>query len=154
MRLAVATPDLIKDPMLLRVPADSLKTLGKYGKALSLRGFQPNHVITKIGFDYAKEYPSLTFNMKDFVGAAEYADVEKMLSEGKELLGQITGEIEGQFSTTDFVADAGTPKKSPALKEAEATPKVKVEGPKPKSVKSVEEFDDIDEALDNLDFDD
>ena len=162
MRLAVATPDLISDPMLLRVPADSLKPLGNYGKALALRGFQPNQVITKIGFDYAKEYPSLTFKMADFVGPTEYAGVETMMEKGKELLGQITGEIESQFSASEveFVTEATRPKKSPALKEAEAEAeaspktKVKVEGPEPKKVKAVEEFDDIDEALDNLDFDD
>jgi hypothetical protein len=115
-------------------------------------------VVTKIGFDYAKEYPSLTFKMTDFVGPTEYSDVEKMLADGKELLGQITGEIESQFSPseTEFVTEATRPKKSPVVKEAEASPKAKVnvEGTKPKSAKSVEEFNDIDEALDNLDFDD
>ena len=162
MRLAVATPDLISDPMLLRVPGGSLKALGTYGKALALRGFSPSQVVTKIGFDYEKTFSSLTFKMKDFVGPTEYAGVETIREEGKDLLGQITGEIESQFSTseTEFVTEATRPKKSPALKEAEAeaeaSPKAKVnvEGTKPKSAKSVEEFNDIDEALDNLDFDD
>lgn len=168
MRLAIAPAGQINDPMLLRVPAATLKTLGTYGAQLAKRGVEPHHVITKISFDYNVAHPALTFKATRFVEADELDEVETTLVDEAEVIAQITGVSESNTIAIESVANSDAPTKSKKLKEAEAeaevTPKAKVKveetadveeapAPKKKAVK-IEEHDDIDAALDNLDFDD
>lgn len=213
MRLAVAPAGQLNDPMLLRVPAASLKTLGQYGGQLAKRGVDPKYVVTKIGFDYNVAHPALTFKAVRFIEEDELAAIEAMLVDEEEVVGNITG-VTGAVATEQerkAEAEAPKPRKSEKLKdaeaEAEAAPKkakvvveddeVEDEGdafeapkakPAPKKAKAkpvveadeddepeekpvkkakgpmeveekakadaVEDYDDIDDALDNLDFDD
>lgn len=166
MRLAISPSGQVNDPMLLRVPAATLKTLGQYGAQLAKRGVEPHHVITKIGFDYSVAHPALTFKATRFVEADELEEVENALREEAETIAQITGVAEAPSHNVEAIAEAA-PVKAPKLvdaeDEAEAAPKAKVkvaveeEAPAPKAAKKtvkVEEHDDIDAALDNLDFDD
>jgi len=141
MRLCVAAAGMINDPMLLRVPAATLKTLGLYGTQLSKRGVEPQYVITKVGFDYNVAHPALTFKAVRFVEEAELALVEDTLVEEAELIDQITGVTERPSVSVEPVG--------------ETKPTAKAKKPKPvkKEVKEVKE-DEVDEALDNLDFDD
>ena len=141
MRLCVAAAGMINDPMLLRVPAATLKTLGLYGTQLSKRGVEPQYVITKVGFDYNVAHPALTFKAVRFVEEAELALVEDTLVEESELIDQITRVTERPNISVEPVG--------------EIKPTAKVKKPKPvkKEVKEVKE-DEVDEALDNLDFDD
>lgn len=60
-RLAVAPVGLITDPMLLRVPAASLKMLDQFGESLVKRNMPYQLVAVKIGFDYSVAHPALTF---------------------------------------------------------------------------------------------
>jgi len=161
MRLAVSPPDQLNDPMLLRVPAASLKTLGQYGAHLAKRGVGPQHVITKIGFDYEVAHPSLTFKAMGFVDAEQLEEVELVLVDEAEIIGKITG-TSGGFSgenTADESAPkvaASNPKKSKRLKQAEEeadVPKAKKVRTEVEPTVSVDDFDDIGDALDNLDFD-
>jgi hypothetical protein len=167
MRLAIAPAGMINDPMLLRVPAATLKTLGQYGQQLSKRGVEPQYVVTKIGFDYTVAHPALTFKAVRFVAEAELLEVEATLKDEAEVIGQITGVLEAPSANVEDISDAKeqAPKRSKALEaaeaEAEAAPKAKVkveeEAPAPKTKAEpakVEDYDDVDEALDNLDFDD
>lgn len=179
MRLAIAPAGQLNDPMLLRVPAASLKTLGQYGEQLAKRGVAPMHVITKIGFDYNVAHPALTFKAVRFVEADELAEVEETQREEEETIGLITGVAGGTTTAAEAKAEEVEPlPKSKKLKqaeaEAEAAPKAKVvveeeaeeeEEEKPKAkpkakaepakkAVSVEDYDDVDAALDNLDFDD
>ena len=170
MRLAIASPSQLNDPMLVRVPAASLKTLGQYGQQLAKRGVEPQHVVTKIGFDYNVAHPALTFKAVRFVEEDELAEIESVLREEEETIGQITGTSNGPVRETEARAQAAPiARPSPALKEAvaeaEAAPKaeVKVEAaPEPEVVEAapapkvakVDDYDSIDDALDNLDFDD
>lgn len=176
MRLAIAPAGQINDPMLIRVPAASLKTLGSYGSQLAKRNVGPEDVITKIGFDYNVAHPALTFKAVRFVEEHEAAEIEQVLVDEKEMIGNITGTSGGVATENEAKAEAApAPKRSQKLAkveaeaEAEAAPKatVKVEGaedegedeaPAPKKVEakvtSTEDYNDIDEALDNLDFDD
>ncbi len=166
MRLAVAPAGQVNDPMLLRVPAATLKTLGQYGQQLSKRGVEPQYVVTKIGFDYTVAHPALTFKAVRFVGEDELTEVEATLRDEEELIGQITGVLDAPSANVESVANTSTPalKRSDTLKaaeaEAEASPKAKVkveDAPAPKAkaeTAKVEDYDDVDEALDNLDFDD
>lgn len=196
MRLAIAPAGQLNDPMLLRVPAATLKVLGQYGAQLAKRGVEPKHVVTKIGFDYNVAHPALTFKAVRFVEEDELAEIETTLEEEAETIGLITGTAGGTATEAEQIAEAEETqpaKRSKRLEEAEqvaeAAPKrakVRVEeddedelpavkpaakpaakarpvveeddedeAPAPKAkTASVEDFNDIDEALDNLDFDD
>jgi hypothetical protein len=48
-------------PMMLRVPAASLKDLDKYARALRNKTVTPQQVVTRVGFDVHASYPKLTF---------------------------------------------------------------------------------------------
>jgi hypothetical protein len=89
-RLAIATLDTPNDPMLVRVPAASMKALEEYGKVLAARGLPSQVVLTKIGFDYSVAHPALTFKPVGLIGdAAQLAEI-KAASES-ELVAQIVG---------------------------------------------------------------
>jgi len=161
MRLAIASPTQLNDPMLLRVPAASLKTLGQYGAQLAKRGVEPQHVVTRIGFDYNVAHPALTFKAIRFVEEHEMEEVEGVLFEEEETIGLITGTgnaitPEVEHKADEVVAVKKSPKVVEAEEEAEAAPKaeVKVEATPKKETAKVDDYDSIDEALDNLDFDD
>lgn len=172
MRLAVVPAGKLDDPMLVRVPATSLKTLGAYGAQLAEKGVAPENVVTKLGFDYSVAYPVLTFKAVRFVTEEEYNLIE--LTKADPIIGNITGLSPnyqgGPTEELDFDAAPAAVKKSTKLKDAEekaeSAPKVKVavesdddedEAPKPKAKvkpKAVANFDNIEAALDDLDFDD
>lgn len=172
MRLAVAPAGQLNDPMLLRVPAASLKTLGQYGDLLAKRGVEPKYVVTKVGFDYSVAHPALTFKALRFVTEEELAEVEE--ASKLEIVGQITGTSTApaeEHEAFEQPAPAHIAKKAPALaaavEEAEVMPKAKVnveaedeEAPAPKKAKAKAEkkepvtVDEIESALDDLDYDD
>ena len=154
MRLCVATADNIDDPMLLKVSATALKTLGAYGAQLSKRGVDPMYVVTQLGFDDTKEYPSLTFKAVRFIEEAELTTVDKVVNTEKETIDRITAVIDSPIDNVGGFAIA--PKEEKAEKApVEVKPKSEVvkKVEKPKTAK-VEDYDDIEDALDNLDFDD
>ena len=167
MRLAVSAVDQLNDPMLLRVPAGSLKFLNEYGKVLAKRGVSPQHVVTRIGFDTDANF-ALKFKAERFVSAEEMAEIDAVLGGEKDTIEEITGVSGGTTSNAERQSEAPTPvKKSPKLEEAVeevvATPKAEVQvdepapvaAPAPKvETKPVEEYNDIDAALDDLNFDD
>ena len=151
MRICIAPAGQLNDPMLLRVPAASLKVLGQYGLELSKRGVLPHHVITKISFDHNVAHPALTFKAVEFVNETQLAEIEDALNSEAEIINQITGVTDSPNMSTEAVADSAPAK-------VEVVEEVKVEAPKKaepkKEAKKVEDFDDVDAALDNLDFDD
>jgi hypothetical protein len=134
-RMAIATPDAPADPMLVRVPAASLKAMGEYGKILASRGLDPHHVITKIGFDYSVAHPALTFKPVGIINDAEMA-AEIEAARKAEVVGQITGETptpaadtpaEEAPVATAAAAPAPAPAKPAAPKAAPATKAAAVE---------------------------
>lgn len=197
MRLAVAPAGQLNDPMLLRVPAASLKILGNYGEELAKRGVEPKHVITRVGFDYDVAHPALKFRAIGFVDAEQLEEIEA--TEQDEIIGLITGTVAGAagyeadtaggkakaLEDAEDEADAkptkasvdvddddddddGEPvkpatRKAPAKKASRKKATVQVEddddedAPPPKkkaAVVEVEDYDSIDEGLDDFDFDD
>jgi hypothetical protein len=167
MRLAIAPAGQLNDPMLIRVPAASLKTLGSYGAQLAKRGVEPKHVVTKIGFDYSVAHPALTFKAVRFVEEDELSEIEQVLSDEEETIGNITGVTGSTATETEAKADsAPVPQRSskPAAKAAvqEVVEEEEVEEEKapakaakePEAPVVAEEYNNIDEALDNLEFDD
>jgi hypothetical protein len=77
-RMAIASPDDLETPMLLRCPAASLKTLLAYGQQLDKRGWPYFAVVTRIGFDSSLAYPALTFTPERFLDDDELAKVMEM----------------------------------------------------------------------------
>lgn len=176
MRLAVCPAGQLNDPMLLRVPATSLKTLGNYGTTLAKRAVAPEYVITKVGFDFDVSHPALTFKATKFVDEDQLAEIEDCKKDEAETIGLIIGTITAPMADTEAVADdvveepedddddlfadeeddevvvEEKPKKTRA-KKAPAKPKAKAKA-KPAKKEETLDFDDVDEALDSLDFDD
>jgi len=141
--------------------------LNEYGKVLAKRGVSPQHVVTRIGFDTDANF-ALKFKAERFVSAEEMAEIDAVLSGEKDTIEEITGVSGGTTSNAERHSEAPAPvKKSPKLEEAVeevvAPPKAEVQvdepapvaAPAPKvETKSVEEYNDIDAALDDLNFDD
>ena len=178
-RLAVAPAGQINDPMLLRVPAASLKTWDQYVDLLKKRGVPPPAVVTKVGFDYTVAHPALTFKPIGFIDEAMAVEVKEVLDTDavQNIIGGAPSAAEvdnGEVETPKAAAKpapveeetpAPAPKKSAKLAavvdEAEAAPKAKVKveaeaeeeapAPAPKKVaKVVEVDDDITAGLDDM----
>lgn len=78
VRMAVAQPDLLNDPYLLRVPPASIKPLGEYGKALAKRGVSYTAVVTRIGFEMEEATPKLTFKATGFLTEEAFHEVQTL----------------------------------------------------------------------------
>lgn len=146
-RLAVAPAGQINDPMLLRVPAASLKTWDQYVDLLKKRGVPPPAVVTKVGFDYTVAHPALTFKPVGFIDEAMAVEVKDVLD--TDVVQNIIGgaptaaEVDNgddapkaaaKPAPVEEEAPAPAPKKSAKLaakpaavaEDAEAAPKAKV----------------------------
>ena len=179
-RLAIAPAGQVNDPMLMRVPAASLKALTAFGQQLAKRGVPYQAVVAKIGFDYSVAHPALTFKPVGFVDESTLSEIKEVV-EG-DLVKRICGEVEDLY-VPDDADTAGEPfeqkkpepkvepkkavvKPKPQVTEDDDPPpkvKVKVEAeeeapapaPKPTAKSVVQEVeDDLDAALDDMDFDD
>lgn len=122
-RLAIATLDTPNDPMLVRVPAASMRSLEDYGKILAARGVPSQAVLTKIGFDYSVAHPALTFKPVGLIGDAGQLQEIKTASDS-DLVAQIVG-------TKPTIEPANEPDADAAPAPAQATPAA----PKPEAVK-------------------
>ena len=78
-RLAVAAAGDLENPMLLRVPAATLKDLKAYGDLLARRETPYQAVVTKIGFDYDVAYQKLTFTALRWLDAGDVNIVAEVL---------------------------------------------------------------------------
>ena len=124
-RVAIANPDAVDEPMLLRVPPASLKPLAEYGQALAKRGVPYNAVVTRIGFDREFATPKLTFKAMEFVTEDIYAEVTEAIT--SEVVVSILGRPgEAPISPTepdDSVADLkGIPPVAATKKKAAPAP--------------------------------
>lgn len=88
-RVAVAPSGELNRPMLLRVPAATLKDLAQYADMLTRRNAPYQAVVTKIGFDTSVAHPKLTFKATRWLEAAEAAEVAKLMN--AEIIGTIIG---------------------------------------------------------------
>ena len=152
VRMAVAAADQLNDPMLLRVPPASIRSLGEYGKMLAKRGVAYNMVVTKISFDIESPTPKLLFKPIGLLPEAAYNEVQETIA--SDIVQNILG--------SGFVAEA--PVASESVPEQEAAPaeppKPKVTKPKaepkvePKPEAKVADVDVSDLNLDDINFDD
>jgi hypothetical protein len=88
-RVAVAAAGDIARPMLLRIPAATLKDLAGYAQMLTQRNAPYQAVVTKIGFDPTVAHPKLTFKATRWLSADEYAEVTQVME--TEVVRQIVG---------------------------------------------------------------
>lgn len=117
-RLAVAPVGQLNDPMLLRVPAASLKPLAEYGDMLKKRGVKYPAVSTKISFDFQAAYPQLTFAPVSFITAEMAQTVQEMM--GSDQVAKILGLVAVNPVTPNAQP---TPLPAPNVQPAIAAPK-------------------------------
>jgi hypothetical protein len=129
-RLAVAAADAINDPMLVRVPATSTKSLAEYAKQLKVRGKALPEVLTKLSFTPGVAFPSLEFEPKGLLGEDLLREIAAVRN--SDLVAQICGVDAPQ--TNLLLTDAPQPK-----------PATKVEAPKPAKQDAKVDEDEIDE---------
>ena len=67
VRIAVAQPNQMDDPYLIRVPPASIRPLGDYGKILAKRNVGYNMVLTNISFEPESATPQLVFKPIGFL---------------------------------------------------------------------------------------
>lgn len=75
-RVAIARPDALDEPIMLRVPAGSLKNLADFGADLAKRGIPYSAVVTKLGFDRDAASPKLTFKAVAALDEDEFNQVQ------------------------------------------------------------------------------
>ncbi len=171
-RLAIAPIEQLNDPMLLRVPAASLKPLADYGDMLKKRGVKYPAVSTKISFDFQAAYPLLTFTPVSFITPEMAVTVQEMI--GSDIVAKILGLNAVTQPSTATVAAAPSkegvgqgavaltaPKPAPAPKPAVKPSAKPAPAPKPVEQKSkgveVETGNleqDLDKVLADAGFDD
>lgn len=142
-RIALSAPDQINEPMLLRVPAASLKPLAEYGKKLDNRGTSFDSVVTKIKFDMEEATPKLVFVPVGFLDEDQLAQVDEMVKSDKvqQIIGlQAAPEHDALPAPTEDDDDGFA-----ALDKAAAPAKEEVAA-KPKKAKVVED-DELEAAI-------
>lgn len=172
VRLAVAQPDLINDPHLLRVPPATIKALGEYGKALAKRGVPYTAVVTKISFDMESPTPKLTFRATGFLSDAVYAQTQEVAQgdvvaailgvEGalaapeSEATADLKGEPPKAVAAAKPAAPAPAPSKAKTVTDEEVATAVEAAAPKAKAKPTVVETEvEVPNLnLDDLNFDD
>lgn len=87
--MAIATPNLINDPYLLRVPPASIRSLGEYGQMLAKRGVAYNMVVTKVGFDMQAPNPKLTFKPVGLLDEESFEKAQEVIQ--SDTVAQILG---------------------------------------------------------------
>lgn len=157
VRMAIATPEMINDPYLLRVPPASIKSLGEYGKMLAKRGVGYNMVVTRVGFDMEAPTPKLTFRPTGLLDDATFAKVQEAIS--SDTVRSILGGAAAAEVMEDEEAELPTYTPPAAEPVAEKPVVAKPAAPKPKAAAKpapvVESEVDIpDLNLDDLNFDD
>lgn len=117
-RLAVAPVGDLENPMLLRIPAATLKELTAYADMLNRRKAPYQAVVTKIGFDHTVAHQKLTFKAIRWLSDEE-ADVVAEVCD-REVIRNIVGleadlDIEGT-PPARLTQQAADPKPAPARK--------------------------------------
>lgn len=159
-RMAVADPNNLDKPMLLRVPPASIKPLKEALKMVKQRSIQYNETVFRIGFDKEAASPKLTFKPVGILDDASYEKAAGMFD--SDIIRAITG-------MDDFESPPAPPLEKPeddsadeldaALKEraaAKAEPKLepkKAAKPEPKKAAKAEakEAESTDAMLGELD---
>jgi hypothetical protein len=151
VRMAVATPNLVNDPYLLRVPPASIRALGEYGQMLAKRNVAYNMVVTKIAFDMEAPTPKLTFKPVGLLDESTYKQVATVME--SDTVAQILGAGFSHTAVEHVSEAAATPEAEPVVEKA-AAPEPKAKPAPKKAEPKVEEVEISGLNLDDLNFDD
>lgn len=88
-RICVASLGDLDKPMLLRVPAGSLKELVAYGELLKKRSVPYQAVLTRISFDPTVAHPKLLFKARAWLNEQQMKQVAELMR--KDIVQQILG---------------------------------------------------------------
>ena len=163
-RLAVAPVGQLNDPMLIRVPGASLKSLAQYAKELDGHGYAFTEVVTKVGFDYSVAHPALVFRAVGILPVEAQQEVTMLATSDTvaQILGTIPTPADPAFSGAPASVAALPKKDAPtavaaldavvaAVESKPTKAKVKVEADKPSAVEAL--TDNIESMLADTDFD-
>ncbi len=139
-RVAVAPSGRLDDPMLLRVPPASLKSLAEYATEVARRNVPMQAVATRVRFDPQEATPKLLFKADGILSEAQY----KLALETSK--GDTVQQILGTGQPGE-VADPPKPEPVAAAPEPEPQPAKK---PAKKTKPATVEDDELDTALDSL----
>ncbi len=127
-RIAVAPLGMINDPMLIRIPAASLKAIDQYGDSLVKRQVPYQLVVTKIGFDYTVAHPALTFKAQGMVDEATADQIVSVLEES------VIDKILGIMPTIAAAPALAAPETQVTPAKEAAPAKVELTGPTPEEL--------------------
>lgn len=151
VRMAIATPNLINDPYLLRVPPASIRSLGEYGQMLAKRGVAYNMVVTKVGFDMQAPNPKLIFKPVGLLDEETFEKAQEVIE--SDTVAQILGVLSSAIPKVAEIADEEAEEPKVAVEAAE--PEKKKPGRKPAAKLEPEPEPEISGLdLDDLTFDD
>lgn len=162
-RLAIATMDDLLNPMLLRVPATSLKNWQQYINLLSRKGVVPMMVLTRIKFNSDAAYPQLEFKPVGLLPPEKVGEVKA--ARELEVVDYITGKVSMPTAATAAAVeeeeeDADAPLKTievPVETKAVEPEETPAKAPKKAAKKKAEPqpaeeaSDEVDAILDDLD---
>ena len=159
-RLAIATPDDLMNPMLLRLPATTLKNWQQYVNMLVRKGVPPMAVVTRIKFVSDVAYPQLDFKPIGLLPPEKVKEVQvaRQLEVVDYIVGRVSAPVVAAAAAVTEVEEEVVPEPKPTPKP-EPKPAVDEgdeveEAPKPKAAKKpkvVEEDPEVDELLEGLD---
>ena len=162
-RLAVASPGLLNDPMLLRLPPTSLKVWDQYVDMLNKRGgYRPAQVVTKIRFDPDVTHAQLTFKpmalinaemAKQVMAERDSMMVRNIIGVGPDAGPPVQVTAPAPVATDEDDEPPAKPAKA-AKPKAEEKPKETAKPAAAKEVDMDELGEDLDAMLDDLGFDD
>lgn len=121
-RLAVAPIGDLENPMLLRIPAATLKELTAYADMLNRRKAPYQAVVTKIGFDHTVAHQKLTFKALRWLNEDEDELVQDVMS--REVIRNIVGleadlELEGTPPASVTQRSEPEPARKPAARKVQ-----------------------------------
>ena len=151
VRVAVAAADGLTDPLLLRVPPASIRTLGDYGNQLQNRGIDYRAVITKVSFDPEEPTPKLCFRPVSLVSEEMFKKIDEMSAS------TLVARIIGEEPSGEVVAATATliEKAKETSSAVASTEKVSVEAENVKAINAAKPSkDEAPKSIGDIDVDD
>lgn len=145
-RLAVAPVGELDYPMLLRVPAGTLKELVEYAKLLDRRKVGYQAVVTKVAFDHTVAHQKFTFKAVRFVTPEEATAVREQLDSAtiQQILGLAPTAVE---PGDDGLGETPEHVKAPAPKPVAAPPPKAAPKLRPVKTANVAIPEEVEEAI-------
>jgi hypothetical protein len=140
-RLAVVSADDQEQPILLRVPAASLRELAKYADELGRRRVPMHAVVTKISFDPTVAHQQFVFRPMRFLDQGAFEAINEMRE--ADLVKQIVG-LEGEGNGFEI---EGEPPVAPAPKAPASATRLTQQAPPPKATRPRASEDEVAAAL-------